>query len=101
MGLTPEVINQVSGLEIPNNLYYFIEEQRNKFVKKAEEVLYETNDYPETVCLYFDHNKHKNGLHSDYEFRGKIVAVVQNKHNNMKRDIVILDQSSFYPISGG
>ena len=62
MGLTPEVISQVSGLDIPSNLYYFIEEQRNKFVKKAEEVFYETNDYPETICLYFDHNKKFNEL---------------------------------------
>ena len=82
MGLTPEVISQVSGLEIPNNLYYFIEEQRNKFVKKAEEVLYETSGFPETLCLYFDHNKKYNELHSDYEFKGKVLAVLENKNNN-------------------
>jgi alanyl-tRNA synthetase len=77
-----DIISQVSGLEIPNNLYYFIEEQRNKFVKKAEEVLYETSGFPETLCLYFDHNKKYNELHSDYEFKGKVLAVLENKNNN-------------------
>ena len=46
------------------------------FVKKAEEVLYETNDYPETICLYFDHNKQFNELKNDYEFKAKIIAVL-------------------------
>lgn len=101
MGLTPEVISQASGLAIPSNLYYFIEEQRNKFVKKAEDVLYETSMYPETLCLYFDHNKAKNELKSDYEFKGKVLGVLSNKTDHNKKNILILDQSCFYPVSGG
>lgn len=88
-------------MSIPSNLYYYIEEQRNKFVKKAEEVLYETSTYPETLCLYFDHNKDKNELKNDFEFKGKVLGLLKNKTEGNKRNILILDQSCFYPVSGG
>ena len=101
MGIAPEIISNVSGLEIPNNLYYYIDEQRNKFVKKAEEVLYETNDYQETVCLYFDHNKKYNEMKNDYEFNGTIIGLLNNKENENKKNIIILDKTCFYPTSGG
>lgn len=70
-------------------------------MKKAEEVLYETNDYPETVCLYFDHNKKFNELKNDYHFKGKVIALLEDKQNSNKKNILILDKTCFYPTSGG
>lgn len=101
LGITPEVISEVSGLPIPDNLYYFIEEQRNCLAKRPDQVLYETNHFSETVCMYFDHLKAQNELKSDFHFRGKIIGVLTNAQSQNMRNILILDRTCFYPTSGG
>lgn len=60
----------------------------------AETVLYDTAHYPATLNLYYDN-------HRQMVFDGKVVAVLNNVTDNMRRNIVILDQSAFYPTSGG
>jgi len=49
---------------------------------------------PETVNLYYEHSK-------KMDFEGKVVAVYNNVKQQNRRNLVILDQSSFYPTSGG
>jgi hypothetical protein len=78
-------------LAIPDNLYYYIEEQRNCLAKRPDQVLYETNQYPETICMYFDHLKKFNDFKSDYHFKGKIIAVLKNAVEKSKINVVVLD----------
>lgn len=93
-GIPADDISQITGLEIPGNLYYEIA-TRQEQVRKAEEViLYDTTAYPETENLYYkDHRK--------LDFEGKIVGVIPNKLKKGELNIVLLDKSSFYPLSGG
>jgi alanyl-tRNA synthetase len=49
---------------------------------------------PETKSLYYTNDK-------DYDFSGKILEVMLNVVDHSKPNIVVLDQSSFYPTSGG
>ncbi len=63
-------------------------------MKAVETVLYSTNHLPETKNLYYDN-------HHLYTFEAKIVAVFSNVLAGHKKNIVILDQSAFYPTSGG
>lgn len=51
--------------------------------------------------MYFDHHKKLNEFKSDYYFKGKVIAVLKNAIEKSKSNIVILDQTCFYPTSGG
>ena len=100
-GLPADTIAELSKTPIPDNLYYNIAETQERIVKAAEQILYDTSHLPETVCLYLDHLKHLNPKKDEYSFEGKIIAVFNNVCDNNKSNIVILDQTSFYPTSGG
>lgn len=93
-GIPPEVIAQVSGKEIPPNLYFEIAQRQERIHKAAEQILYDTTHLPATKNLYYDN-------HHLYDFEGKVVAVFANVQQGNQRNIVILDQSAFYPTSGG
>ena len=56
-------------------------------------MLYNTAHLPVTDSLYYSD-------HKQYEFKAKIVEVIHNAKTHVP-DIVVLDQSSFYPTSGG
>jgi alanyl-tRNA synthetase len=56
--------------------------------------LYNTIHLPETVNLYYA-DGHK------FDFDAKVISVFQNVLQQQKRNLIILDQSSFYPTSGG
>ena len=47
---------------------------------------------PETKTLFYD---------SKYDFNAKIQEIFLNLQDKNKKNIVILDQSAFYPTSGG
>jgi len=62
--------------------------------KKPETILYNTLHLPETKNLYFD-DSHL------FDFEAEIVDVFQNVLEENKRNLLILNQSAFYPTSGG
>jgi alanyl-tRNA synthetase len=93
-GIPADKIAEVSGTPIPGNLYYEIATRAERVAKAAEKILYNTIHLPETVNLYYL-DGHK------FEFDAKVVAVYQNVLQQQKRNLVILDQSLFYPTSGG
>lgn len=64
-GIPADTISKISGLAIPNNLYYEIDIRLQKITKAAEVILYDTNHLEETKNLYYaDHHM--------YEFKSKI-----------------------------
>ncbi len=93
-GITPDLVKLESykvgkTIKIPDNFYAMISELHEKKEQKhatKKEIKLDLNDIPETKALYFD----------DYgktEFKAKIVKQIDK--------YVILDQTYFYPTSGG
>lgn len=93
-GIPADAIAQISGQEVPKQLYYEIAQRQERVVKAAEQILYNTTHLPETKNLYYQD-------HHMTHFKGKVVAVFANVKQQNKRNIIILDQSAFYPTSGG
>lgn len=93
-GIPADVISQVSKQPIPGNLYYEIATRQERVSKAAEQILYSTTHLPETKNLYYSQG-------SSMSFSGKVVEIFQNVSQKNLRNIVILDQSMFYPTSGG
>jgi len=97
-GISPELIRdealiQSINVKVPDNFYAKVAEMHEKkeqvhATKKEEKLdlseISKTNG--ETKCLYFDDWKL-------IKFKGKVLKVIDNK--------VILDQTAFYPTSGG
>ena len=93
-GIPADTISEISGLDIPTNLYYYIDEKKSKLTKPAPVVLYDTSHLEETKNMYYmDHHM--------YEFEATITDVFLNVTDSNKQNIVILNQSAFYPTSGG
>jgi len=93
-GLPADTIAAATGEEIPGNLWYAIAELQERTVKAAPTVLYSTAHLPETKSLFYIKGQ-------EYNFNAKILEVMPNVTDKNVPSIVILDQSSFYPTSGG
>lgn len=93
-GIPADAIAQISKNEIPPNLYHEIATRQERVVKAAEQILYDTTHLPPTINLYYQN-------HKMYKFNAKIVDVFANVKQKNVRNIVICDQSAFYPTSGG
>ena len=93
-GMPAETVASITGLPIPGNLHYTIAERQERSVRAVPQVLYATAHLPATRSLYYYH-------HRDYAFNGKIQQVMLNVTDNQSPSIVVLDQSAFYPTSGG
>lgn len=93
-GITPEIVREESvklgkKVNVPENFYAKVaelhEKKEQEHATKREEKL-DLAGIPDTKALYFeDYKKNK--------FRAKILKIIGNK--------VILDQTHFYPTSGG
>jgi len=93
-GITPEIVREEAvkfgkKINVPENFYAKVaelhEKKEQEHATKREEKL-DLTDIPETKALYFDdYTKNK--------FKAKIIKVLDNK--------IILDQTYFYPTSGG
>ena len=83
---------------MPGNLYYEIAQREERIFKGAEEILYDTTSIPETVAI-FDQDNYQDSS------KGKIIEIFTNLDANSplngKNNLVILDQSVFYPTQGG
>jgi alanyl-tRNA synthetase len=93
-GIPADQVAKVTKQAIPLNLYYEIASRQEKMVRATAAQLYATAHLPETKSLYYAN-------HKEYDFKGKILEVMLNVVDKSKPNIVVLDQSSFYPTSGG
>lgn len=93
-GISADTISEVCKLPIPGNLYYEIATRQERIGKAAETILYSTLHLPETVNLYYADSK-------KMDFEGNVIAVFNNVLQNNRRNLIILNQSTFYPTSGG
>lgn len=100
-GIPADTIAAITKTPIPDRLYQYIAEKQERIVKAADQILYDTAHLPETVSLYFEQNHDLNVHHDLSHFEGRVLEVFENMLDKGKRDIVILDQSGFYPTSGG
>ncbi|MFH1403307.1 MAG: alanine--tRNA ligase [Candidatus Altiarchaeota archaeon] len=86
-GITPDVVSEMAGVEVPDNFYALVEERHEK--NKAQEEkqrLPETDKIPETIPLYYEDVE-------EVEFKAKILKILDG--------YVILDKTHFYPEGGG
>lgn len=93
-GVSPDFVAKVTGQAIPLNLYYEIASRQEKMVRATPAQLYATAHLPETNSLYYAN-------HKQYDFQGRVLEVMRNVADHSKPNIVVLDQSAFYPTSGG
>lgn len=96
-GIPADIISEIAKIPIPGNLYYEIALREEQICKVAEQILYDTSHLAETDAMFYqDH--HMN------QFKGEIIEVLKNVEKGEmkgKNNIVILNQSGFYPNSGG
>jgi len=93
-GIPADIISEVTKQPIPGNLYYELAQREERRAKAATLFLYDTTHLPETENLYYvDHKTSK--------FEAKVIDVFANLEANKINNILILDKSAFYPISGG
>jgi len=93
-GIAADKISELCKTPIPGNLYYEIATRMERVGKKAETILYSTVHLPETVNLYYK-DSHK------LDFEATAITTYANVLQKNKRNLVILNQSLFYPTSGG
>ena len=93
-GIPADIISEVTKQPVPGNLYYELAQREERRAKVATTFLYDTAHLPETENLYYiDHKTSK--------FEAKVIDVFANLEANGAKNIVILDKSAFYPLSGG
>lgn len=86
-GMSPEKITQATNQTPPANLYQLISETKND-KKTLKQPLNISKNYPETKILYYkDLNT----------FKGTVLDTIQVKD----KVYIILDETAFYPLSGG
>ncbi len=93
-GIPADQISQISGQTPPGNLYYEIAYRQEKVTKAAEVILYKTAHLKETENLYYQNHRLE-------KFDATIVEIFRNLSDGLKKNMVILDRSAFYPQSGG
>ncbi|CAD8145192.1 unnamed protein product [Paramecium octaurelia] len=93
-GIPADTISQISKLPIPGNLYAELADRAARITKAPEAILYNTVHLPETTNLYYQTPK-------DGKFQAKIVTIFSNVQQQNLPNIVILNQSAFYPFGGG
>lgn len=93
-GVPLDTISKMSGQPIPNDIYNYIATLNPESSKAPEIDPYNTTHLPETNLLSY---KSQNQL----KFQAKILDIFVNLAQNNLRNIVILDESAFYPTSGG
>jgi len=79
-GITPEQL----GIEVSSDFYAKVTEKHMIEKKEEEKVALDVSNLPKTKILYYD---------EIYKFKAKVLKVSGN--------FVILDQTAFYPTSGG
>ncbi len=98
LGIPADLIAQVTGQEVPLNLWYEIDYRQQQTAKAPPTVLYQTAHLEPTVSLYDDDHDHRCST-----FEGaKVLDVMPVMTSSAKElGMVVLDKSPFYPTSGG
>lgn len=91
-GISPDIITQVTGQPTPGNLYYEIATRQEQVAKMEDAIYYDTTAFPETDCTYY--NSH------ELSFQATILGRLLHK-DTQQPTIVLLNESPFYPTSGG
>ncbi len=96
-GITPDLIREITGSEIPDNFYRLVEERHQRQTeKKEEEVDEDFGDVPQTRKLYYE---------DPYmlKFEANVMAASGPIKAGKGQDIgsILLNQTAFYPESGG
>jgi alanyl-tRNA synthetase len=79
-GIAPEQL----GFEVPSDFYARVTERHMIEKPEEEKIVLDVSDLPKTKILYYD---------DVYNFKANILRISGN--------LVVLDQTSFYPTSGG
>lgn len=79
-GITPEQL----GVEVPSDFYARVTERHMKEKEEGEKIALDVSNLPKTKILYYD---------DILSFEARIIKVSGN--------FVVLDQTAFYPTSGG
>ena len=93
-GIPADRVHEISKIPIPGDLYYQIAYRQEQSAKAPEAILYSTAHLQETKNLYY-------ADHKLTRFNAKVVTVLPNVTQGGIHNILILDQSAFYPTSGG
>ena len=98
LGIPADLIAQMTGQEVPLNLWYEIDYRQQQTAKAQPTVLYQTAHLEPTVSLYDDDHDHR-----AVEFSGAKVLDVMPVMTDAAKPLgmVVLDKSLFYPTSGG
>ena len=91
-GVDPETVSEVIGQPVPDMLFATIAEREEKSAKLASAPLYDHNEFLPTLSLAYEDLA---------EFEAKLIALPENKEDNKKHNIVVLDRTAFYPTQGG
>jgi len=82
-GIAPEQL----GIEVPSDFYKKVTEKHMGEKQEKDKFSFDVSGLPSTQILYYD-------LPPIYEFQAKVLKV-------FNENFVVLDQTSFYPTSGG
>ncbi|MCX6695733.1 MAG: alanine--tRNA ligase [Candidatus Altiarchaeota archaeon] len=85
-GITPEVIREFTGVEVPHNFYKLIEERHERSKPEKEKEIEVPAGIQDTRVMYYDES-------NVLDFKAKVVNVFGNN--------VVLDKTYFYPEGGG
>jgi len=85
-GITPELVKEFLDIEIPDDFYAKVTEKHISEEEREEKTL-EIKDVPDTRLIFYEDPE-------KMEFEAKVLKIIE-------KNIVILDQTCFYPESGG
>ncbi len=87
-GISPDIVSQISGVEVPDNFYKLVEERHEKkaAMEERKEELKVPDNLPDTVLGYYVDQE-------QLVFKAKILSVFGSH--------VVLDKTYFYPEGGG
>lgn len=85
-GITPELVKEITKIDIPSNFYAKVQELHKPEEKEVEKYDSRLAKLPNTIKTY-NYKPHQ------FEFKAKVIDIIGNN--------VVLDQTLFYPRSGG
>ncbi|CAL6020301.1 Alanyl-tRNA_synthetase [Hexamita inflata] len=99
-GMDPDSVSKITGLEVPGDLYCKIAEfQERNQVKTAAVQHYQLNAEQSTEQIYYSRPNSEQLFKFDEP--NKIQKILNDVEDANKKQIIILEKTIFYPVSGG